>query len=96
MTIGLVFSPREGLRLATSILVACFSLLRTSKRFPPNLNFKATAGYFLCYLSPNVLEKHFIPTNNKFWEIKNYDNFLQERLKEIYSAGRKYLSKIIQ
>jgi len=36
------------------------------------------------------LEKHFIPTNEELWKVKNYEDFLNERINLIYDAGKRF------
>lgn len=37
-----------------------------------------------------VLEKHFIPLDRNLWDVENYDQFLEERIKLIYKAGKEF------
>ena len=37
-----------------------------------------------------ALRRHFIPTDRDLWDVENYDSFLEERVKLIYEAGKRF------
>ncbi len=48
---------------------------------------------YLSNFDRDTIERHFIPYNENLWRIENiedYETFLEERIKLIYKAGRRY------
>jgi len=50
-------------------------------------------GYLSQY-NQEILEQHFIPLNQKLWEINNYESFFEERAKLIWKATRNLLEML--
>ncbi|MCR4408748.1 MAG: DUF262 domain-containing protein [Candidatus Saccharicenans sp.] len=48
--------------------------------------------YIPMYL--NAAKKHFVSSDERLWSINQYNTFIEYRIKEIYSAGRKYFPNI--
>jgi len=44
----------------------------------------------------NSAKKHFIPTDNNLWSIDQYDTFLEYRIRQIHSIGKKSFGDIFE
>jgi len=42
------------------------------------------------------VEKHFIPKNSNLWEPEQYESFLDDRISQIYSAGKEFFGDIFE
>jgi hypothetical protein len=58
------------------------NIVLISKKANNSLKFKDPQEYLnkLRNVDPELLEKHFIPTDNTLWNIDNYENFLKKRI----------------
>jgi hypothetical protein len=65
-----------------------------SKSANNEFKFKDPQQYLaeLEHVDPELLEKHFIPIDKKFWKINSYEEFLKERVKLIAQAIQKQLN----
>jgi hypothetical protein len=49
---------------------------------------------YLEELDSDVLHKHFIPDRKYLWEIENYENFLDERIKTMWSSFEEFMKSL--
>lgn len=64
-----------------------------SKRANEKIKFRDPKEYLkeLCEVDPELLEKHFIPTDEELWDINRFSEFLKERRELIKNAIEKEL-----
>lgn len=46
------------------------------------------------YVGKEKIEKHFVPTDETLWKVDNYNEFLDERRKEMFSGINSYLESL--
>jgi len=43
-----------------------------------------------------TLQRHFIPTQKELWKLEKFEEFKQERIKDIYEAAKKHFPQIVE
>jgi hypothetical protein len=74
------------------------NIVLISKKANNYFKFKDPLVYLneLKNIEPELLKKHFIPMNSNLWNIDNYDEFLEERLRLIADATETFGVKVLR